>query len=51
MNSKPDVNWIDPFDLDSPLTEEERMIGDTGRDYCQDKLILGRAQTGIQAFC
>jgi glutaryl-CoA dehydrogenase len=39
MSTKPDFNWIDPFELDSQLTEEERMIRDAARDYCQDKLM------------
>lgn len=32
-------NWEDPFLLDDQLTEEERMIRDTTRDYAQDKLM------------
>ncbi len=39
MSTKPDFNWIDPFELDSQLTEEERMIRDAARAYCQDKLM------------
>lgn len=39
MSTKPDFNWIDPFELDRQLTEEERMIRDAARDYCQDKLM------------
>lgn len=30
--------WDDPFDLDGQLTEEERLIRDTARDYAQEKL-------------
>lgn len=30
--------WEDPFLIDQQLTEEERMIGDTARAYCQEKL-------------
>jgi glutaryl-CoA dehydrogenase len=30
--------WDDPFLLDRQLTEEERMIRDTARDYAQEKL-------------
>ncbi|WP_210396663.1 acyl-CoA dehydrogenase [Motiliproteus sediminis] len=37
--SKPAFNWTDPFDLDSQLSEEERMVRDSARDYCQDKLL------------
>ncbi|MGL1833603.1 acyl-CoA dehydrogenase [Rhodocyclaceae bacterium SMB388] len=39
-------NWADPLHLDSQLTETERMVRDTARDYCQEKL-LPRVQ---QAF-
>ena len=34
-----DFNWEDPLNLDSQLTEEERMVRDTARDYCQEKLL------------
>ena len=30
--------WDDPFLIDDQLTDEERMIRDAARDYCQDKL-------------
>jgi glutaryl-CoA dehydrogenase len=30
--------WDDPFRLEDQLSEEERMIRDAARDYCQDKL-------------
>ncbi|MEG2999191.1 MAG: acyl-CoA dehydrogenase [Comamonas sp.] len=30
--------WDDPFHLDEQLTEDERMIRDAARSYCQDKL-------------
>ena len=32
-------NWEDPLLLDEQLTEDERMVRDTARDYCQDKLM------------
>lgn len=35
----PSFNWEDPMLLDTQLTEEERMVRDTARDYCQDKLL------------
>ncbi|UTW59793.1 acyl-CoA dehydrogenase [Kordiimonas sp. SCSIO 12603] len=38
MSSKPQFNWEDPFLLEEQLTEEERLIRDSARDYCQDKL-------------
>ena len=31
-------NWEDPFDLESQLTEDERMIRDSARAYAQEKL-------------
>ena len=31
--------WDDPFHLDEQLTEDERMIRDASRSYCQDKLM------------
>ncbi|MDB4078006.1 acyl-CoA dehydrogenase [Amylibacter sp.] len=38
--SKPaNFNWDDPFLIEDQLTEEERMIRDTAKAYCQDKLI------------
>src|SRR5271155_300162 len=30
--------WDDPLDLEGALTEEERMVRDTARDYAQEKL-------------
>ena len=32
-------DWDDPLLLDDELTDEERMVRDTARDYCQDKLM------------
>jgi glutaryl-CoA dehydrogenase len=34
----PAFAWADPFLLEDQLTEEERLIRDTARDYAQDKL-------------
>ena len=31
--------WDDPFLLDEQLTDEERMVRDTARAYCQEKLM------------
>ncbi len=36
--TKPTFKWDDPFLLNDQLTDEERMIRDTARKYCQDKL-------------
>jgi glutaryl-CoA dehydrogenase len=33
-----DFNWEDPLDLESELSEEERMVRDTARGYAQEKL-------------
>ena len=33
-----EFNWEDPLDLESQLTEEERMIRDAARAFAQDKL-------------
>jgi glutaryl-CoA dehydrogenase len=37
--AKPSFKWDDPFLLNDQLSEEERMIRDTARKYCQDKLM------------
>ena len=39
MSANPRFNWADPLLLDAQLTEEERMVRDTARAYCQDKLL------------
>lgn len=36
--TKQTFKWDDPFLLNDQLTDEERMIRDTARKYCQDKL-------------
>ena len=37
--SKPAFQWDDPLLLDAQLTEEERMVRDSARAYCQEKLM------------
>jgi glutaryl-CoA dehydrogenase len=37
--SKAEFHWEDPLLLEGQLTEEERMVRDTARDYAQDKLM------------
>ena len=32
-------NWADPLLLDAQLSDTERMVQDSGRAYCQDKLL------------
>lgn len=34
-----DFNWKDPLNLDSKLTDEERMVRDTAHTYAQSKLL------------
>jgi glutaryl-CoA dehydrogenase len=38
-SSLPPFKWDDPLLLDDVLTEDERMIRDTARDFCQEKLL------------
>ncbi|WP_431855620.1 acyl-CoA dehydrogenase [Azospirillum sp.] len=37
--TRPAFNWEDPLLLDDQLTEDERMVRDSARAYCQDKLM------------
>ena len=39
MPQTPQFQWDDPFLLENQLTDEERMVRDTARDYAQDKLM------------
>jgi glutaryl-CoA dehydrogenase len=36
---KPTFEWADPLLLEDLLAEDERMVRDAARDYCQDKLM------------
>jgi glutaryl-CoA dehydrogenase len=36
---KPSFQWDDPFLLEDQLTEEERMVRDSARSYCQENLM------------
>ena len=36
---KPTFKWDDPFLLDDQLTEDERMVRDSARAFCQEKLM------------
>ncbi len=38
MSERAAFNWDDPFNLDQQLTEEERMVRDMAREYCQGRL-------------
>ncbi len=46
-SSKPSFQWDDPLLLEQQLSEEERMVRDAARDYCQDKL-LSRVQNAFR---
>ena len=37
--AKPVFRWEDPLLLDEQLTPEERLVRDSARDYCQEKLM------------
>src|SRR5690606_9007857 len=37
--ARPEFAWDDPFRLDEQLTEDERLIRDTARDYAQKQLM------------
>ncbi|HSG42375.1 MAG TPA: acyl-CoA dehydrogenase, partial [Anaerolineales bacterium] len=37
--AKTTFKWDDPLNLNDQLTDEERMVRDTARRYCQDKLM------------
>jgi glutaryl-CoA dehydrogenase len=38
-NEKPTFQWSDPLLLEEQLTEDERLVRDTAREYCQAKLM------------
>ncbi|EDP66365.1 Acyl-CoA dehydrogenase [alpha proteobacterium BAL199] len=38
-SSRPVFAWDDPLLLDDQLSEDERMVRDAARDYCQEKLL------------
>ncbi|MEM7653862.1 MAG: acyl-CoA dehydrogenase family protein, partial [Pseudomonadota bacterium] len=44
---QPHFQWEDPLLLDEELTEEERMVRDTARNYAQDKL-MSRVQDAFR---
>ncbi|MBI1244144.1 MAG: acyl-CoA dehydrogenase [Alphaproteobacteria bacterium] len=37
--AKAEFNWDDPFLMDADLSEDERMIRDAARDFCEGKLM------------
>lgn len=39
MSKQSNFNWQDPLNLDSMLSEEERMLRDSAHQFCQDKLM------------
>src|ERR1700743_168206 len=38
-SAKAEFQWEDPLLLEDQLSEEERLVRDTARNYCQDKLM------------
>src|ERR1700722_14483599 len=44
--ARPSFDWADPLLLEDELTEEERLIPDSARGYCQDRL-LPRVQKAV----
>ena len=38
-SDKASFNWQDPFNFDSQLNEDERLVRDTARQYAQEKLL------------
>ena len=44
-----DFNWEDPLDLEGQLTEEERMIRDSVREFAEDKL-ASRVKSALSSF-
>lgn len=43
-----EFNWQDPFLLDDQLTEDERLIRDTARQYAQEKLLPRVAEAYLE---
>ena len=41
MADRAAFNWEDPLNLDELLTDEERMVRDTARDFAQNRLLPG----------
>jgi glutaryl-CoA dehydrogenase len=39
LKPKPEFQWDDPFLLEDQLTEDERMVRDSARAYCQERLL------------
>ncbi|MBL6928129.1 MAG: acyl-CoA dehydrogenase [Rhodospirillales bacterium] len=39
MNKKPAFTWEDPLALDNQLSEDERMVRDSARAFCQNELM------------
>jgi len=47
---KKSVNWIDPFYLETLLTDEEKAIQKTIKDYCKFKLLPGVIENNKKCF-
>ena len=42
LPQKAEFQWEDPFLLENQLSDEERMVRDTARDFAADKLMPAR---------
>ena len=47
---KKSANWIDPFYLETLLTDEEKAIQKTIKDYCKSKLLPGVIENNKKCF-
>ena len=46
----PPFQWDDPFDLDSQLSVEERLVRDSARKFCEDVLMPGVIEANRNEF-
>jgi len=48
-------DWQDPLQFETQLSDEERMLRDQFRNYCQDKLmphiLLANRDEGLDVLC
>jgi glutaryl-CoA dehydrogenase len=49
--AKPVFRWEDPLLLDEQLTPEERLVRDSARDYCQERLMPRVLQANRKEHC
>ena len=44
------LNWQDPFELDSQLSEEQRMVRDSAQQYAQNALAPRRQGSDVTCY-